>query len=115
MPRSKLTALEKLKLIEAFQQSGISRTPLLHDSVESMRKRLEEAKKNIHYSKELKLRTNKKATLLKINLVRLHLFDCVHIRTSIPAIGVEPILPRGNWILNPARLPIPPRRHNIYF
>jgi hypothetical protein len=47
MPRSKLTALEKLKLIEAFQQSGISRTPLLHDSVESMRKRLEEAKKNI--------------------------------------------------------------------
>ncbi len=29
----------------------------------------------------------------------------------IPVIGVEPILPSGNRILNPARLPIPPHRH----
>jgi hypothetical protein len=26
----------------------------------------------------------------------------------VPGEGVEPSLPRGNWILNPARLPIPP-------
>ena len=25
----------------------------------------------------------------------------------VPGEGVEPSLPRGNWILNPARLPIP--------
>ena len=30
----------------------------------------------------------------------------------IPAAGVEPARPRGHWILSPARLPIPPRRHN---
>ena len=26
----------------------------------------------------------------------------------VPGEGVEPSLPCGNWILNPARLPIPP-------
>ena len=31
--------------------------------------------------------------------------------TYIPAAGVEPARPRGHWILSPARLPIPPRRH----
>ena len=31
---------------------------------------------------------------------------------EIPAAGVEPARPRGHWILSPARLPIPPRRHN---
>ena len=31
--------------------------------------------------------------------------------TRIPAAGVEPARPRGHWILSPARLPIPPRRH----
>ena len=30
---------------------------------------------------------------------------------TIPAAGVEPARPRGHWILSPARLPIPPRRH----
>ena len=35
----------------------------------------------------------------------------------IPTAGVEPARPRGHWILSPARLPIPPRRHinNKYF
>ena len=31
----------------------------------------------------------------------------------IPAAGVEPARPRGHWILSPARLPIPPRRHDM--
>ncbi len=31
---------------------------------------------------------------------------------SIPAAGVEPARPCGHRILSPARLPIPPRRHN---
>ena len=31
----------------------------------------------------------------------------------IPAAGVEPARPCGHWILSPARLPIPPRRHNL--
>ena len=31
---------------------------------------------------------------------------------EIPAAGVEPARPRGHWILSPARLPIPPRRHD---
>ena len=30
---------------------------------------------------------------------------------TIPAAGVEPARPCGHWILSPARLPIPPRRH----
>ena len=29
----------------------------------------------------------------------------------VPAAGVEPARPHGHWILSPARLPIPPRRH----
>ena len=29
----------------------------------------------------------------------------------VPGEGVEPSLPCGNWILNPARLPIPPSGH----
>jgi hypothetical protein len=28
----------------------------------------------------------------------------------MPPVGVEPTLPYGNWILSPARLPIPPQR-----
>ena len=28
----------------------------------------------------------------------------------IPEVGLEPTLPKGNGILNPARLPIPPLR-----
>ena len=31
----------------------------------------------------------------------------------IPVAGVEPARPRGHWILSPARLPIPPRRHDM--
>ena len=34
---------------------------------------------------------------------------------EIPAAGVEPARPRGHWILSPARLPIPPRRHVLKF
>ena len=38
--------------------------------------------------------------------------------TNVPREGLEPTLPEGNWILNPARLPIsPPRlkaKHLIY-
>ena len=30
---------------------------------------------------------------------------------TIPAAGVELARPCGHWILSPARLPIPPRRH----
>lgn len=29
----------------------------------------------------------------------------------VPKVGVEPTLPHGNRILNPARLPVPPLRH----
>ena len=32
---------------------------------------------------------------------------------AIPAAGVEPARPCGHWILSPARLPIPPRRHQV--
>ena len=36
----------------------------------------------------------------------------------VPRVGLEPTLPEGNWILNPARLPISPPRllaqHLIY-
>ena len=28
----------------------------------------------------------------------------------VPRVGLEPTLPEGNWILNPARLPISPPR-----
>ena len=28
--------------------------------------------------------------------------------------GLEPPLPFGNWILNPARLPIPPLLHSLF-
>ncbi len=31
----------------------------------------------------------------------------------MPATGIEPVLYRYNRILSPARLPVPPRRHNI--
>ena len=33
----------------------------------------------------------------------------------VPGEGVEPSLPRGNRILNPARLPIPPSGQHILF
>ena len=33
---------------------------------------------------------------------------------DIPAAGIEPARPRGHRILSPARLPVPPRRHDIY-
>jgi transposase-like protein len=69
MPRSKFTALEKLKLIEEFQQSGIPNATFARQhgidkkALERWSKRyqrdglegLEEAKKNNHYSKDLKL------------------------------------------------------------
>ena len=29
----------------------------------------------------------------------------------VAMVGIEPTRPRGHWILNPARLPIPPHRH----
>ena len=29
---------------------------------------------------------------------------------QIPPAGIEPARPKGQWILNPQRLPIPPRR-----
>ena len=69
MPRSKFTALEKLKLIGAFQQSGTSiatfarqhgiddktlRRWLMRYQSNGL-KGLEESKKNNHYSKALKL------------------------------------------------------------
>ncbi|WP_127850219.1 helix-turn-helix domain-containing protein [Lacticaseibacillus hulanensis] len=68
MPRSKRTALEKLKLLEEFQESGlpratfarqhgIDRSTITRWSMRYQRdglEGLEEAKKNIHYSKELK-------------------------------------------------------------
>ena len=31
---------------------------------------------------------------------------------GMPPVGVEPTLPNGNWILSPARLPIPPQRQD---
>ena len=33
----------------------------------------------------------------------------------VPMTGVEPARPRGQWILNPSRLPIPPHRHKVLF
>ena len=30
----------------------------------------------------------------------------------VPGGGIEPPLPFGNWILNPARLPVPPSRQS---
>ena len=29
----------------------------------------------------------------------------------VPKEGIEPTRPEGHWILNPARLPVPPLRH----
>lgn len=68
MSKSKFTALEKLNLLENYQQSGLSRATYArqHGIDQATIKRwmiryrrdglegLEEAKKNIHYSKELK-------------------------------------------------------------
>ena len=31
-------------------------------------------------------------------------------KTLVPEVGLEPTRPCGHWILNPARLPIPPLR-----
>ena len=33
--------------------------------------------------------------------------------SEIPKVGLEPTLPKGNRILNPARLPIPPLRLGV--
>ncbi len=33
------------------------------------------------------------------------------VEENMPEEGIEPSLPEGNRILNPARLPIPPLRH----
>ena len=30
--------------------------------------------------------------------------------SNVPKVGLEPTRPEGHWILNPARLPIPPLR-----
>ena len=38
------------------------------------------------------------------------LFKGVKMRILMPEVGLEPTLPKGNGILNPARLPIPPLR-----
>ena len=68
MPRSKFTALEKLKLLEEFKESDLPRATFAKqhgigkDSFKRWLMRyerdglegLEEARKNIHYSKELK-------------------------------------------------------------
>lgn len=68
MPRSKFTALEKFKLLVEFQESGLPRATFArqHGITKDTPKRwlmryqrdglegLKEAKKNIHYSKELK-------------------------------------------------------------
>ncbi|WP_244057030.1 transposase, partial [Ligilactobacillus pabuli] len=68
MSKSKFTALEKLNLLENYQQSGLPRATYArqHRIDQATIKRwmiryrrdglegLEEAKKNIHYSKELK-------------------------------------------------------------
>ena len=51
---------------------------------------------------EMLVDKNRKKTRL-INLVFI----------TIPAAGVEPARPCGHWILSPARLPIPPRRHKF--
>ena len=31
----------------------------------------------------------------------------------VPRAGIEPARPQGHWILNPARLPVPPPRHEL--
>ena len=36
--------------------------------------------------------------------------SCREIIKMVPVVGIEPTLPKGNGILNPARLPIPPHR-----
>jgi hypothetical protein len=35
-------------------------------------------------------------------------------KKMVPGEGVEPSLPCGNWILNPARLPIPPSGQVVF-
>ena len=35
--------------------------------------------------------------------------------SRVPEVGLEPTRPCGHWILNPARLPIPPLRLVLYF
>ena len=39
-----------------------------------------------------------------------HLISDVRLLFGMPPVGVEPTLPCENWILSPARLPIPPQR-----
>ena len=34
---------------------------------------------------------------------------------KIPEVGLEPTQPEGHWILNPARLPIPPLRLEVAY
>ena len=41
-----------------------------------------------------------------------HLWVFYRLYQKIPVVGFEPTLPRGNGILSPARLPIPPHRHD---
>ena len=37
-------------------------------------------------------------------------------REMVPPVGIEPTLPCGNGILNPARLPVPPEgQHSFYY
>ena len=42
--------------------------------------------------------------------LRTHI-NLMHFR-AMPATGIEPVLYRYNRILSPARLPVPPRRHD---
>ena len=48
-----------------------------------------------------------------IQLSYAHIFNSLYlVSDTMPATGIEPVLYFYNRILSPARLPIPPRRHN---
>ena len=48
-----------------------------------------------------------------IQLSYAHIFNSLYLKPdAMPATGIEPVLYFYNRILSPARLPVPPRRHN---
>ena len=48
-----------------------------------------------------------------IQLSYAHIFNSLYLEPdTMPATGIEPVLYFYNRILSPARLPVPPRRHN---
>ena len=48
-----------------------------------------------------------------IQLSYAHIFNSLYlVSDTMPATGIEPVLYFYNRILSPARLPVPPRRHN---